>query len=452
MSKLWLRLSVSFLVVTWVVIGAVALVILASVQSNFSAYVNESNIARFGTDLVTQLESYYAANGSWAESASLLPERGSGSGSGGQEGRGAQLFVADSSGVIVVATRQDWVGLSLAEIGPSRRVDLHDGGQVVGILGEQTPGTVALNEAEGRFSQETSTGLLAMALVGGVAAFLLGIIISYSLTRPLQHLTDSVSEWTIRDLGQQVRVSGTEEMRRMAQAFNTLSARLATGERLRQRMAADTAHELRTPVSVMRGHVEAMMDGIYPLDTAHLAVAYDQILHLNRLVEDLRLLTLAEAGHLPLNKTDLSLESLIGQVVERFEPLMSDAAITLTVEHTGPAVTIRADAHRILQVFDNLLTNALRHTPTEGRIVIRTEARPGQVEVTVFNSGQPIPPEQAVHLFEQFWRADDARKRDAGGSGLGLAISRELLRLHGGEIASKPAPDGACFAFTLPVA
>jgi len=294
------------------------------------------------------------------------------------------------------------------------------------------------------------SGLLLTALFGGVAAFLLGILVSYSLTRPLQRLTDAVSDWTVHDLGQQVAVSGTDEMRRMAAAFNTLSGRLGEGETARRQMAADIAHELRTPVTVMRGHLEAMMDGIYPLDTAHLGVAYDQVLHLNRLVEDLRLLTLAEAGHLPLNRANLKFQTLIQQAVERFEPLAQDASITLYVESPASLPDVYADSHRLLQVFDNLLTNALRHTPAEGRIAIRATQADRQITIRVFNSGQPIPPEQAARLFDQFWRADEARKRDAGGSGLGLAISRELVRLHGGDMTCEPVTDGACFIFTLP--
>ncbi|MCB9457909.1 MAG: HAMP domain-containing histidine kinase [Anaerolineaceae bacterium] len=453
MNRLWLRLALSFLIVTWLVVGVVALLISASVQSNFRDYVTKTNIARFGQDLVTQLEAYYAVNNTWDGVGDLLPERGGGSGAGsGNEGRGAQLFIADANGIVVAATQSDWVGQPVAALGTTRTIDLHDSNeQRVGILGEQTPGSLAINEAEQQFSQETSSGLLLTALLGGVAAFLLGILVSYNLTRPLQRLTDAVSAWTVHDLGQQVSVSGTDEMRQMAKAFNTLSGRLGEGETARRQMAADIAHELRTPVTVMRGHLEAMMDGIYPLDTAHLGVAYDQVLHLNRLVEDLRLLTLAEAGHLPLNQARLKPETLIQQAAERFEPLAQDAAITLTIETPGTLPEIHADAHRLLQVFDNLLTNALRHTPEHGRIAIRATQTAETVKISVFNSGQPIPPEQAARLFDQFWRADEARKRDAGGSGLGLAISRQLVRLHGGEMVCEPVPDGACFTFTLPV-
>ncbi len=455
MNRLWLRLALSFLIVTWLVVGVVALMVSASVQSNFSDYVLKTNIARFGQDLVAQVEAYYTANGTWEGSGTLLPERGGGSGSGGgggsQEVRGAQLFIADSGGIVVAATQPDWVGQPLATLGTTRNIDIRVNGRLVGILGEQTPGSLVIDEAEQQFSQETTSGLLLTALFGGVAAFLLGILVSYSLTRPLQRLTDAVSDWTVHDLGQQVVVSGTDEMRRMAGAFNTLSGRLGEGEQARRQMAADIAHELRTPVTIMRGHLEAMMDGVYPLDTAHLGVAYDQVLHLNRLVEDLRLLTLAEAGHLPLNQARLKLVTLIQQAAERFEPLAQDAGITLEVEIPDSLPDVYADSHRLLQVFDNLLTNALRHTPEKGRIAVRAKQTADTIKVSVFNSGQPIPPEQAARLFDQFWRADEARKRDAGGSGLGLAISRELVRLHGGEMVCEPAPDGACFTFTLPV-
>jgi signal transduction histidine kinase len=454
-NRLWLRLAVSFLAVTLLVIGVVAVVVRGSVESSFGAYVTVSNIARFGGDLVTELEQYYADSGGWSGVDALLPGRGGGQGTGSGSGegmgnRGAQVFIADAAGVILAATQPDWVGQRTGEIGPSRQVDLQVDGRVVGVLGEQTPGTVALMEAESQFLDETTSGLLLIAVAAGSVAVVLGIGLSYSLTRPLQNLTDRISRWRLRAESEPLTVEGSDEIRRLSAAFTDLLARLAEGEAQRQRMSADVAHELRTPVTVMRGHLEAMMDGVYPMDEAHLAVAYDQVLHLARLVEDLRLLTLAEAGKLPLNPSSFDLNTVVRSAVERFMPLANDASITITAALVEAPATVWADQHRVQQVLDNLLNNAVRHTPESGQIALDVKSAAGSLQVSVKNQTvAPLSDDQITHLFDRFWRGEDARERDTGGSGLGLAITRELLRLQGGDIHAERVDGGLCLTFTL---
>jgi signal transduction histidine kinase len=451
MNRLWMRLAVSFLIATLLVIAVIALVVRKSVESSFGHYVSVSNMARFGGDLVTELERYYYENGGWSGVGTLLPQRGGGSGAGGENSRGAQVYVADMDGVIVAATQQEWVAMPFSDIGPSRHVDLVVNGQVVGILGEQTPGTVALNDAEHNFLQEITNGLLLTALVAGLVTFVLGIGLSYSLTRPLEALTRHITDWRLKEETTPLEIRGTEEIRRLGTAFNGLLARLVQGEALRQRMSADVAHELRTPVTVMRGHLEAMMDGVYPLDTAHLAVAYDQVLHLARLVEDLRLLTQAQAGQLPLNLSVFDLIPMIRSADERFEPLMRDKNIRMTMQLPSKPATVYADPHRVQQVVDNLLSNAARHSPTGGEIQVQIAQAGDRVTVVIANQSEtPLTDDQVQNLFNRFWRGEDARARDTGGSGLGLAITRELLRLLGGSIHAERDGDLLRLSFMLP--
>jgi len=454
MNKLWLRLAVSFLAVTLLVISAVAVMVRGSVESSFGAYVAVSNMARFGGNLVSELESYYEANGGWSGVAQLLPERGTGrTGTIDNIGRGAQVYIADADGVIVAASQSDWVGQMAENIGLSRKIPLEVNDTVIGLLGEQTPGSIALTEAESRFAQETTSGLLLTGFAAGLVAVVMGIALSYSLTRPLQTLTDRISHWRLHDEPQPVMVEGTDEIRRLSAAFDDLLARLAEGERKRQRMSADIAHELRTPLTVMRGHLEAMMDGVYPMDTAHLAVAYDQVLHLARLVEDLRLLTQAEAGKLPLNTAPFDLNRVIQAAVDRFMPLAADQTIGIKTTLPDHPLTVNADVHRVQQVLDNLLNNALRHTPQKQQITVEAQIKDEVVQVAITNqTDHTLSDDQIAYLFDRFWRGEDARQRDTGGSGLGLAITRELLRLQGGDIQAVRTLDGLCLRFTLPCA
>lgn len=456
MNKLWLRLAISFLAVSLLVIGVVAVVLRGSVESSFGEYVNISNRARFGSDLVAELESHYAESGSWTSVGALLPGRGGGQGTGsdsgdGQSGRGAQVYLADTTGVIVASSQTDWIGLPLNVIGPSRQIDLTVEGQRVGILGEQTPGTIALTEAENQFLQETTNGLLLTGFAAGLVAVVLGIGLSFSLTRPLQKLTERISHWRLSDEPKSLLIAGTDEIRRLGAAFNDLLARLSEGEAQRQRMSADIAHELRTPVTVMRGHLEAMMDGVYPLDTAHLAVAYDQVLHLARLVEDLRLLTQAEAGKLSLNTSAVDLNRVIRAAVERFAPLAVDESITISTSLPDTPAAVCADPHRVQQVLDNLLNNAVRHTPLGGQIDLQVTMLSESIQVSITNQTLSVlSDDQIAHLFNRFWRSADARERDTGGSGLGLAITRELLRLQGGDIHAERVDSGLRLVLSLP--
>lgn len=193
------------------------------------------------------------------------------------------------------------------------------------------------------------------------------------------------------------------------------------------------------------------MDGVYPLDAEHVAVAYEQTLHLSRLVEDLRLLTQAEAGRLPLKLAPLSLADLMKVAVARFEPLAQDAGIAIMVDAGDALPLIEADHARLVQIYDNLLANALRHTPRGGRIQVWARATSAGVRTVVANTGE-IDAASATHLFDRFWRADDVRSRDAAGSGLGLAITRQLVRLHQGEIRVESDGGETRFVIDLPIA
>ncbi|MFZ4816489.1 MAG: ATP-binding protein [Phototrophicaceae bacterium] len=441
--------------VTLLVIAVVAVVVRGSVESSFGEYVAVSNMERLGGDLVAQLEAYYIRSRSWDGVDALFLGRGgqsNGNGLGqGQGGRGAKVYIADTDGVIVASTQLDWIGQHIDTIGPSRQIEVYVDERTVGILGEQTPGTLAQNEAERRFLAETTNGLLLTGVAAGLVAVGLGIGLSYSLTRPLQKLTDRISRWRLRDAPEPLLIEGTDEIRRLGAAFNDLLTRLAEGEQQRQRMSADVAHELRTPVTVMRGHLEAMMDGVYPLDALHLAVAYDQVLHLVRLVEDLRLLTQAEAGKLPLNPSPFDLKLLIQAAVERFAPLAADESIRITTHLPNMPAIIYADPHRVQQVLDNLLNNAVRHTSTQGKIEVEVTTKDKAVQVAITNqTGKQLSDDQITHLFDRFWRGEDARERDTGGSGLGLAITRQLLHLQGGDIYAARVDGGLRLVFTLP--
>ena len=447
MNRLWVRLTIGFLLTFLLLLLLVTLVVNYSVTSSFRQYVYEMDVTNFGRTSFDSLTDYYRAHRTWVGADSLLPVAGNGQ--GGRSGRGLQSFVAGNAGVIVVATNPDWVGLPVNEIGASRTTPLTVDGQAVGVVGQQSPGGQRMADAEHRFAEQINTALIGIGLLAGMVALTVGILLSYNLVRPLQRLAERIRPLTSSQLGQQVPVEGPTEVRELAGEFNALSHRLAASEQQRQQMSTDVAHELRTPVTVLRGHLEAMMDGVYPLDVEHLAVAYDQTIHLARLVEDLRLLTQAEAGRLALNPTSVAVDSMISAAVARFGPLAQDAGIGVKPRVDANLPPVRVDANRMQQVFDNLLANALRHTPANGEISIAARRNGLFVEIAVTNPGQ-LASSEVEHLFDRFWRADDAHQRDAGGSGLGLAITRQLILLQHGEIRAQVQDGTISFLLNLP--
>jgi signal transduction histidine kinase len=216
----------------------------------------------------------------------------------------------------------------------------------------------------------------------------------------------------------------------LAASFNLMSAALADAEQQRQQMLADIAHELRTPLSITRGHLEAMLDGVFPTTPDNLALIHEETLLLGRLVEDLRTLSLAEAGQLSLDKTPLDLTELTAQAVAAFEPLAEAENVRLLTDLPAEPVSITADADRLRQVLGNLLANALRHV-TKGengppQVTVSLVRQNGTAVLRIADNGPGLSPQAQAHVFDRFWRADSARSRDQGGSGLGLAICKAV--------------------------
>ncbi len=447
MNRLSVRLSLAFLLSAWIGIGAMVLVVQRTLNTGFRQYLSARE-SEVNPEQTARLESYFAANGSWVGAESALSGRGAGSGGGA--GRGATIMIANLDGLVEASTDPAQLGTTLSAEAVAAAMPLVVNDVPVGWLFRQSPGIEALGTAEIAFLNEANRWLTFAGLGATFLALVVGSALAWTLARPLRELTNAVRDLSVGQLGRQVQAQGTVEVETLAAEFNAMSRALAEAESLRQRMAADVAHELRTPVSVLRGHIEAMLDGVYPLDSAHVAVAHDQTIHLARLVEDLRVLTLAEAKRLPLERTRFNPAALATQLLEAFEPLALDGEIRLIRRIAPNLPDCTADTTRVRQVLSNLLTNALRHTPTGGEITVEIVPVPAGVHFSVTNSGSRLSEADAARVFQPFWRATAARERDIGGSGLGLAISREIIALHGGKMWVESKDEHVCFSFMLP--
>src|SRR5262249_7139929 len=241
---------------------------------------------------------------------------------------------------------------------------------------------------------------------------------------------------------------GPADVRRLAGAFNRMATRLQTQETERRHLLAEIAHELRTPLAVIQGNLEGLLDGVYARDEAHLSAVLEETRVLSTLIDDLRTLALAESGALALHRESVDLGALLQDVVVAFEARIAESGLTVTVEGPADLPALEVGPVRIRQVVANLLTNAIQHTGASGRIRVgcqwRTET--SEASVSVADTGAGIAPEDLPHIFTRFYKSKDSR-----GSGLGLAIAQQLVLLHGGRIvAGGQLREGATVRFSLP--
>jgi signal transduction histidine kinase len=269
--------------------------------------------------------------------------------------------------------------------------------------------------------------------------------------RPVEELVDGASQIEAGDFTVRVRERGPREVRTVARAFNAMAEQLQATDDRRRAFLADVTHELRTPLSIVRGRAEGIMDGVYPGDKEHVAPMLEAARTLERLIEDLRTLALADAGGLTLRREEVDVPLLVHETMAAFEAPAGDAGIQLVAEIAGDLPVISADPGRLQSVLSNIIGNAIRHTPPGGSVRVAV-ARVGvsggpALEVAVTDTGEGIAAELMPHVFDRF-----VRTPGSPGSGLGLAIARDLVVAHGGQIeASSPPGAGTTIRFTLPV-
>jgi len=246
----------------------------------------------------------------------------------------------------------------------------------------------------------------------------------------MDSLIDAAGRIEAGDFSVQVSESGPRELRSVARAFNQMSARLKASDEQRRGFLAELAHEFRTPLTVIRGQAEAIADGVYPGDAAHLSPILDATQTLDRLVEDLRTLVLTDAGNLVLHKEPTDLGALAADTVESFSTQAEAAHVSLSVEVADGGLTqVDIDPARIRSVLGNLLSNAIRHTPSGGSVKVGTGGSGDEVFVTVTDTGEGIPPDLLPRVFDRF-----VKGATSPGSGLGLAIARDIVLAHGGRL------------------
>lgn len=502
MLRLFPKLTLAFVAVALTAVLIVGWTVGGAAQKEFDNYLRRGSTAQRLAAAAISLSEYHRANGGWEGVDDLVASIASQADS--------RLVVADAEGIIVADSGRALIGRRVGRPVLALAKPIRDGQEVVGYVYLQSqrdgselgplaavgrlmrrgmgghgtaPGPAAqapasgqalfegtdgelyddqsVGPAEASFLRSLTDSLWLAAILATAVAAGLSLFLARQVTSPLRRLTRAAQQIARGNLSQRVEVSSQDEIGDLAAAFNAMADQLERNESARRHMVADVAHELNTPLSVIRGNLEAMLDGVVRPDPDQISSLYDESLLLTRLISDLRDLSLAEAGQLKLQLGPEDIGSLIRRAVERLQPQAQAKGINLITESDDNLPPVEADGDRVLQVIGNLLGNALRYTPTGGTITVAARLVGGSkshdaspaVEVRVADNGVGIPGESLPHVFDRFYRTDPSRSRATGGSGLGLAIAQQLVQAHGGCIwVESQEGRGSTFYFTLPLA
>lgn len=323
-------------------------------------------------------------------------------------------------------------------------------GKTIGTITVGYYGPYYFNDADLQFLSALNRILLIAGAVSLAACILLGAYLARRLSKPITDViaaTSKIAEGNYSD--RLTHAENTAELVALSHSVNSLAASLESQESLRKRLTADVAHELRTPLTTLQSTVEAMLDGVWATDEAHLTSLREEILRLNKLVDELGKLSKYESEAMSLNKEVFDLQELCAQTVRNFENAAQQKGVSLTC--SGEAAVVFADKDKIGQIIINLLHNALKFTPSGGTVPIETGIQGKMAVLRVRDTGCGIAPEHLPFIFERFYRADPSRARETGGSGIGLAIAQAIAKAHGGEIRVESVVNmGSIFTVVLP--
>jgi two-component system sensor histidine kinase BaeS len=361
----------------------------------------------------------------------------------------------DDDGFVPAGTAAGGIALAAATASPSPAATAA-GDQVPVVVGGQTVGTVVIDfppaaqspawQARGAILQALGYGALAAVALAAAAA----LVVSRRTTRPLTALAAAAGAVERGEDGaEKLLRPGPGELGQVSAAFATMARSLRHEDRLRRDMVADIAHELRTPVTILQGGTEELLDGIADPTPGKLTSLHDETLRLGRLVDDLATLAAAQAAALTLHKAPADLGKIAATAAGALESQITEAGLALNLD--TPEVPAVVDDARITQIVTNLLTNAVKYTPPGGQVTLTTRASDGTATLTVADTGPGIPAADLPHVFERFWRGTSAQRRS--GAGIGLAVAAELAAAHGGTVtAASPTGGGAVFTLTLAAA
>jgi len=448
MRSITLKMVLAFLGIALVSILLIVLLARWNTGTEFNRFVSD----RWGEAMSITLSEYYRENGSWKGVQKIIASIRNPEAPGNAPPQRFVVFtLADENGHIISAGPGYHAGEVVRQVDLEKGIPVEVDGERVGtlVMGKAPP---ERNPREAEFIQRTNQMLVFSALGASVVALLIGIFLSRTLTRPIRELTEATQAVAEGDLGLQVSVRSKDEMGQLAESFNKMSADLARSTEARKQMTADIAHELRTPLSLIIGHAEAVHDGVLPPTKENFEIIREEALRLENLVDDLRTLSLADADELSINLQTVSPQKLLTDVQTTYQHIASQKKVKIIVDTPSELPMLNIDPGRMTQVLINILDNAMQHTPAGGQINLSARNVGDSVKLSIQDSGPGIEGEDVNRIFNRFYRTDEARNRDDGGSGLGLAIAKSIVQAHNGQILAESEPgQGLTININLPI-
>jgi signal transduction histidine kinase len=426
------------------------IVLILILGSTFFLYYRVSNFyPPFRPMLSNVLESYYLGKGSWDGVQQLIPPGlANPMNMEWNEWRDSLLLAVDGKILLdhgdPASPRFGMVYRPMPDESP---VPLHSKGRIIGtlIVTRMPSGFDMLNSLVLPFG--TTVVFLSILTI------LIGLLLSRRLINPLAEVIAASKAVTTGNLGARVKVQGSDDLQMFSESFNQMAASLEKNDRDQRGLIADIAHELRTPLSIIQGKLEGIVDGIYPSDNAHIQPILDETRQLEHLITDLDMLAQAESNQLKFTFMAVNLEELGRSSVDFFEAEAREKKITIKLKAAKNTPLVLGDPQRISQVVNNLLGNAIRYIPDNGKVDVEIYPVSTGVELAVSDNGSGIPEDELPMIFNRFWRGDRSRARVTGGAGLGLAIARQFIEIQGGKISAENRPGGGLVVkFVLPVA
>lgn len=453
--SLTLKLTLGFMLISLIGMSLAAMIIRGFTETEFNRYLYDQD----KESIISVLENYYTQHGNWDGVGEFLfpkPEN-TGDPFSAQELANRSMYrqrnhyiVLDADGHVVYGS--EIKGKSLDDDFEENGTAIQVNGAVVGWLLPDNVHSDSLDKLpEDAFLVNVEKAIVISLLITVVLAVLLGWLFTRFLTRPLRDLTHATQAVAQGKLGTRVDIRSRDEIGNLATSFNQMSTDLEKANRIRREMTADIAHDLRTPLSVLLGYTEALSDGKLPGTPEIYQVMHQETRHLKVLIDDLRTLSMADAGELPLNLQLIQPGMIFQRTAAALKARAEEKGIQIEMELAEPLPDLQLDPDRMAQVFGNLVSNALRYTPPQGKITLAAFVRAGNVIMQVRDTGTGIAPEDLPNIFNRFYRGEKSRQ-DNGDAGLGLSIAKSLVELHHGtiQVESKPG-EGAVFTISLPV-
>ncbi|CZR10521.1 ATP-binding protein [Trichococcus sp. K1Tr] len=457
------QLLLSFVSLSFILVGAFSWITLNLLESHFADYVRErqeSELEEYSTDL----ENLYQQNGTWEENSQAIQRVGR---NALQQSVIVRIF--DEDGQLLwspsaseeedaknkvqdhLLHMEQMVGGMESDYVQSRS-PLYDGTEEIGMMEIQSVGPYAYTEHDALFISDMESKLVLVAFFSLLIPLFFALLVAKKLSSPIVTINDFTKEIAKGHYSSlSLEETGIREIDDLLVSVNDLSLQLQHQQKIRNRLSSDIAHEIRTPLTTLKGNIEAMIDGVWEISEERLYRCYEEVSRITRLIGEIDRINELESQESQLQKTTFDLTELAQQIVDNFQPMLVENKLNCSV--SGDRVFISADRDKIHQVLTNLLANAIKFTPSGGRIDLYVSQSKGTTSFRIIDNGQGIPPEEVGQIFERFYMAEPSRNSKLGGQGIGLSIVKGIVNAHQGTISVDSIyGKGTTFTINLPKA